>query len=115
MNALSAIVYQKVELKLQVATAKTCQDKKENFAKIIAICTSTTPAGLIQTRENKEVLIGEISPIIFFVAGYYPSLPKAKIAQIYNNRFKLENLYKFRYLKGCKDKNRDENIIFEHN
>lgn len=59
-------------------------------------------------------MLGEISPIILSVAGRYPGLPKAEIARIHENRFKPENLYKFRHLKGREDKDRDENITLEH-
>lgn len=59
-------------------------------------------------------MIDKIFSIIFSIASYYPSLPKAKIVQIYENRFKPKNLYKFCHLKGREDKNNDENIIFEH-
>ncbi len=114
MNALFAIARQKDELKLQVATAKACHNKEENLARIAAIRTPTIPAGSIQTRKDKEESIGEISPIIFSVAGRYPGLPKAKIARIYENRFKLENFYNFRYLKDREDKDRAENITFEN-
>ena len=65
-------------------------------------------------REDKEASIYEISPVIFSIASRYPSLPKAKITQIYKNRFKLKNLYKLYHLKDYEDKDRDENIIFEY-
>ncbi len=114
MDALFAIARQKAELELQVTTAKTRHDKDESLARIAAIRAPTAPAGPIQTREDEEVSIGEISPIIFSVAGRYPGLPKAEIARIYENRFKPENLYKFCHLKSREDKDRDENITFEH-
>lgn len=46
--------------------------------------------------------------------GYYLRLSKAKIARIYENRFKPKNFYKFYYLKGCKNKDKDKNITFEY-
>ena len=48
------------------------------------------------------------------MASCYLRLPKAEIARIHENRFKLENLYKFCHLKGREDKDRDINITFEH-
>lgn len=65
-------------------------------------------------EKDEEVSLSEFSSIILFVASCYPDLPKAKIAQIHENGFKLENFYKFCYLKDYKDKDRDENIIFEN-
>ena len=115
IDALFAIARQKAELELQAATAKACHNEEENLARIAAIRTPIVPTGLTRTKEDEEVLIGEISPIIFFVAGRYLDSPKAEIAQIYENRFKPENLYKFYHLKGHEDKDRDENITLEHN
>lgn len=48
------------------------------------------------------------------MAGRYLGLLKAEIAKIHKNRFKPENLYKFRHLKGRKDKDREKNITFEY-
>ena len=105
-----AIAYQKAELELQAATTKARHDKEESLARIAAIHAPTASTGPIRTREDEEVLIGEISPIFFFIAGRYSGLPKAKIVKIYKNHFKPENLYKFCHLKGREDKNRDKNI-----
>ncbi|MCJ1349918.1 hypothetical protein MMC31_008161 [Peltigera leucophlebia] len=102
MDALFAIARQKAEQELQAVTAGARRDEEENAARIAAI------------REEEETSLGEISPIILSVAGRYPGLPKAEIARSHENRFKPENLYKFRHLKGLEDKDRDENITFEH-
>ena len=114
MDALFAIARQKAKLELQAATAKARHNEKESLARIAAICAPTAPTGLTRTREDEEVSIDEISPIILSVAGCYPSLLKAEIARIYENRFNPENLYKFCHLKGHEDKDRDENITFEY-
>lgn len=66
-----------------------------------------------QIKQDK-CSIGEISWIIFLVARSYPSLSKAKMATIYKNYFKSQNLYKFCHLKNREDKNRDKNITFEN-
>ena len=110
MDTLFTIARQKAKLELQAATAKTRHDEEKSLARIATIRAPTTPAGSTRTREDKEVPIGEISLIILSVAGRYPGLPKAKIARIYENHFKPENLYKFCHLKGREDKNRDKNI-----
>lgn len=65
-------------------------------------------------KMEKKTFFSKISPIIFFMIGYYLRLSKAKIARIYKNWFKLKNFYKFYYLKGRKNKDKDENIIFEY-
>lgn len=44
-------------------------------------------------------LLDMMSPIFFSIAGRYLDLPKAEIAQIYENYFKPENIYWFYYLK----------------
>ena len=118
MDMLFAIARQKAEQELQVVTAMVRCDKEESAAIIAAICAPanavaptgpTRPAG-----EEEKTFLSEISSIILSVVGRYPGLPKAKIARIHENRFKPENLYKFRHLKSCEDKNRNENITFEH-
>lgn len=102
----------------RAVTAKARHVEEESLARIAAIrAPANVPATASPTRtagEDEETSIGEISPIILSVAGHYPGLPKAEIARIYENRFKPENLYKFRHLKGREDKDRDENITFEH-
>lgn len=65
-------------------------------------------------KKNKKLSIDEISPIIFSIPNCYSSLLKTKIAQIYKNYFRYENLYKFHHLKGCKNINKDSNIIFKY-
>lgn len=118
MDTLFAIARQKVQLKLQAVTAKTCHNEEESLARITVICTPTnvaTQAGLPQTeRKDEEGLISEICLIILFISGCYPGLPKAKIIQIDVNHQKSENLDKFCHLKGRENKNRDENIVFHH-
>ncbi len=64
--------------------------------------------------KREENSIAEISPAILFIAECYRGLPKAKIVRIHENRVKLENLYKFRYLKGYEDKDKDENITVKN-
>lgn len=64
--------------------------------------------------EEVEESIGEISPTTLLVASKYPGLPKVKIARIFTNKFRPENLYKLRHLKGREDKDRDENITIEN-
>lgn len=98
----------------QAAITKTRYDKKESLAGIAAIRTLTISASPTRIREDKKVPIDEISSIIFSITGHYPGLFKAKIAQIYKNRFKSENLYKFCHFKGRKDQDKDENMTFEH-
>ena len=118
MDALFAIARQKAEQELQAVTARAHRGKEESAARIAAICApanAVTPTGPTRSAgEEEETSLGEISPIILSVAGRYPGLPKAEIARIHENRFKPENLYKFRHLKGREDKDRDENITFEH-
>ncbi len=107
------IAYQKADLELQAATTKARYNEEESLARIAAICAPMISTGLIQIREDEKVSIGEISPIIFSVPDCYSGLPKAKITQIYKNRFKPENLYKLCHLKSRENKDRDENITFE--
>ena len=118
MDALFAIARQKAEQELQAVTARARRDEEESVARIAAIrapANAVVPTGSTRsTGEEEETSLGEISPIILSVAGRYPGLPKAEIARIHENRFKPENLYKFRHLKGREDKDRDENITFEH-
>ena len=101
-----------------MATAKARHEEEESLTRIAAIRAPTNvaaPAALTRTvGEDKKTSIGEISPIRLSVSGRYAGLPKAEITQIYKNRFKLENLYKFCHLKDNEDKNRDENITFKH-
>lgn len=94
-------------------------DKKKSVIRIAAICAPANAVMLISptylAEKEEEISLSKISPIILFVAGRYPRLSKAKITRIYKNCFKSENLYKFCHLKGCKNKNRDKNIIFKYN
>lgn len=115
-DALFAIAREKADQELQAVTAKIRREEEESQARIAALRTPATAAAqATSTRiEREEDTIGEISPAILSVAGRYPGLPKAEMARIYENRFKPENLYKFRHLKGREDKDRDENITFEN-
>ncbi len=72
--------------------------------------TAVTPRNQI----DEEELVGEISLATLLVASKYPGLPKAEIAQIFANKFRSENLYKLRHLKGWEYKDRDENITIEN-
>lgn len=116
MDALFAITRQKAEQELQAITDKARRDEEESQARIAALrAPAISPAVSSPTRvEREEDSIGEISLAILSIAGRYPGLPKAEIARIHENRFKPENLYKFRHLNGREDKDRDENITFEH-
>lgn len=118
INTCLAIAQQKAELEFQATTAKTRHDEEKTLAKTAVICIlANSPASadpMRIARENEEVLIDEISPIILSVTGYYLDLPKAKIARIYQNRFKSENFYKSRHLQGNEDKDRDGLITFEY-
>lgn len=58
--------------------------------------------------------MGEIIPAALLVASRYPGVPKAEIARIFANKFRPENLYKLRNLKGDVDKNRDMNGTMKH-
>lgn len=75
MNGLFVIVHQKAELKPQAATAKPRHDEEESLAKISVIYALTNIAVVaanIQTREEDvEVLISEISSIIFSIIDRY--------------------------------------------
>ena len=108
MDALFVIACQKAELELQVATVNTRHEEEDSLARIAAIRAPTSVVALAAPTwtvgENKEVSIGKISLVILSIAGRYPGLSKAKIAQIYENCFRPENLYKFRHLKGREDK-----------
>lgn len=57
MDALFAIVRQKVKQGLQAITAKVCRNNKENLVRIVAICAlpTITPAELIWTRRKEEI------------------------------------------------------------
>lgn len=63
---------------------------------------------LVQQKRMKKLFI------ILFVISRYPKLLKAIIIKIYKNCCKPKNLYKFYCLKDCKNKDKDENIIFKH-
>lgn len=66
-----------------------------------------------QTKREED-LLSKISPVILSITRHYPRFFKAEMAYIYENYFKPENLYKFCHLKGCEDKNRDNNITFKN-
>ena len=63
---------------------------------------------------DEEEPIDEISPTTLLVASRYPGLPKAEIVRIFANKFRPENLYKLRHLKGREDKDREENVTIEN-
>lgn len=113
-NALFAIARQKAGQELQAITAKVRRDDEEIQARIAALQAPATTLDLIRSGRDEDDSLGEISPVIPSVAGRYPGLPKADMTRIHENPFKPENLYKFRHLKGREDKDRDENITFEH-
>ena len=108
MDVLFAIACQKAELELQAATVYAHHEEEESLARIAAIraptsvVTAAVPTWTV--GEDKEASIDEISLVIFSIAGRYSGLPKAEIAQIYENCFKTENLHKFCHLKGHEDK-----------
>lgn len=112
------IVHQNTKLELQTATVKACYHKEENLARIAVFCIQINVIAsadfMRPEKKNKKTFIGKISLIIFFVAGHYLCLPKAKISQIYNNYYKPENFYRFCHLESHEDKNKDKNITFEY-
>ena len=71
--------------------------EKECLARIPAIRAPTSIAGPAaptqMVEEDEEASIDEISPVILSVACCYLGLPKTKIVGIYENYFKLENVY----------------------
>ena len=101
-----------------MATAKARHEKEESLARMAAIHAPTSVAVLAaptwMVGEDKEASIGEISPVIFSAAGRYPGLPMAEIVRIYENYFKSKNFYKFCHFTSREDKDRDENITYEH-
>lgn len=118
MDVLFTIIRQKAELKPQAAIAKPHHDEKESFARIAALrvpLNIAAPAGSTRMRgKNEQVLLGKIFPIILSAAGHYSGLLKAKIAQIHEDGYKSENLYRFYYCKDREDKDKDKNIIFKY-
>lgn len=118
MYARFAIARPKTKQELQAITAKARHDKEKSAVRIAAIralANVVALTGLTQSaRKEEKIFLGEISLIFLSVSGRYLGLPKAKIAKICKNCFKPENLYKFCYLKGRKNRDRNENIIFKY-
>ena len=75
---------------------------------------AVTAAAPHTSQVDEEEPIGEISPATLLVASRYPGLPRAEIARIFANKFRPENLYKLRHLKGREDKDREENVTIEN-
>lgn len=109
------IELRRAEADLAAVNARTARENKESRAKIAAIqAGAITAAAPRPPTDEVEEPIGEIPPAALLVASRYPGLPKAEIARIFTNKFRPENLYKLRHLKGREDKDRDENITIEN-
>lgn len=114
IDARFALEQRKVEADLAAIEARTIRENEESRAKIAAIQSAAVTAAAPRNRVDEEEPVGEISPAALLVASRYPGLPKAEIARIFANKFRPENLYKLRHLKGREDKDRDENITIEN-
>lgn len=114
IDARFALEQRKVEADLAAIEARTLRENEESRAKIAAIQSAAVTAAAPRNRVDEEEPVGEISPAALLVASRYPGLPKAEIARIFANKFRPENLYKLRHLKGREDKDRDENITIEN-
>ena len=114
LDARFALEQRKVEADLAAIEARTIRENEESRARIAAIQSGGVTAAAPRNRIDEEEPVGEISPATLLVASKYPGLPKAEIARIFANKFRPENLYKLRHLKGREDKDRDENITIEN-
>lgn len=114
LDARFALEQQKFEADLAAIKRQTARKDKESLARIAVIQAGAVTAAAPHTQVDEEEPIGEISPAALLVASRYPGLPKAKIARIFANKFRPENLYKLRHLKGREDKDREENVTIEN-
>lgn len=114
LDAKFALDQRKVEAELAEIEARTRRENEESQARISAIQSGVVTATPRTQANEEEEPIGEISPATLLVASRYPGLPKAEIARIFSNKFRPENLYKLRHLKGREDKDREENITIEN-
>lgn len=114
LDARFALEQRRAEADLAAVEARTIRENEESRARIAAIQAGVVTAAALRNRVDEEEPIGEISPATLLVASRYPGLPKAEIARIFANKFRPENFYKLRHLKGREDKDRDENITIEN-
>ncbi|MCJ1427049.1 hypothetical protein MMC29_004952, partial [Sticta canariensis] len=98
LDAKFALDQRKAEAELAAIEARTHREDEESQALIAAIQSAAVVAVLRMWRRNLP----------------YHGLPKAEIARIFSNKYRLENLYKLRHLKGRDDKDREENVTIEN-
>lgn len=109
IDARFALEQRKFEAEVAAIEARTIRENKESRARIAATQSGAGSAAAPRNRVDEEKPVGEIIPAALLVASRYPGIPKAEIARIFANKFRPENLYKLRHLKGRVDKDRDEN------
>ena len=114
LDAKFALEQRKMEAKLAAIEAKKRFESDESQARIAAIQSAAATAVVPPTQADEgEESIGEIPPAALLVASHFPGLPRAEISRIFSNKFRPENLYKLRHLKGREDKDQEENVTIE--
>lgn len=114
LDARFALEQQKFEADLAAIEVRTNRENEESRARIAVIQAGAATAIAPPAQLDKKEPIGEISQATLLVASRYPGLPKAEIARIFGNKFRPENLYRLRHLKGREDKDREENVTIEN-
>ena len=114
LNAKFDLEQRKTEAELRTIEGRIARENEESRARIAAIQAGAAATTAPGSKNDEEEPIGEIPPAALLVASKHPGLPEAEIARIYANKFRPENLYKLRHLKGREDKDRDENITIEN-
>lgn len=109
LDARFALEQRQLEAEIAAIEARTIRENKESRARISAIQSGAGAAAALQNPVDEEKPVGEIIPAALRVASRYPGIPKAEIARIFANKFRPENLYKLRNLKGHVEKNREVN------
>ena len=100
LNTRFALEQRRAEADLAAVKARTIRKNKESRARITAIQSGAVTAAAPRNRLDEEEPVNEISLLTLLVASKYPGLPKTEIARIFANKFRPENVYKLRHLKG---------------
>lgn len=103
----------KVEADRAAIEARTARENEESRARITAIQAGPAVART-PTAAEEEDSTGEVPQAALLVASHHPGLPKAEIARIFSNKFRPQNLFKPRHLKGREDRDREENNTIEN-
>ncbi|MCJ1464296.1 hypothetical protein MMC07_002909 [Pseudocyphellaria aurata] len=90
------------------------RENEGSRARIAALQAGSNTVAITRAQADEEEPIGEIPPTALLVASRYPGLPKVEIARSFSNKFRPENLYRLRHLKGREDKYREENVTIEN-